>query len=67
MRLYRILRALGAIALLALAAHLAWTGVADLTPRRLVQGTGLAIPALAMLLVAAALRRGQQRLAAEAG
>ena len=63
MRLYRILRGIGAAALLA-AAWLARDGLPDLTAPDLLRIAGAALPALALLLLGRALKRAQKALPA---
>jgi hypothetical protein len=59
MRLYRLLRALGVVALVATAV-LAGLGPPVLTTPEWLRISGLALPALALLLLSRSLRRAQK-------
>ena len=59
MRLYRLLRALGVLALIATIA-LAGRGLPVLTAPEWLRISGLALPALALLLLSRSLRRAQK-------
>jgi hypothetical protein len=61
MRLYRLLRALGVVALLATVV-LATIGLPVLTAPEWLRISGLALPALALLLLSRSLRRAQKAL-----
>lgn len=63
MRLYRVLRGLGLLALLLLAAELASLGMPQVTLPGLLRVGGYAVPALALLLLGRALKRAQKALA----
>jgi hypothetical protein len=66
MRLHRILQALGALAMLLLGMHLAWAGIDELTPHRLLRAAAFGVPALAMMLIGIALQRAEATLATPA-
>jgi hypothetical protein len=66
MRLYRILRALGTLALLA-TAWLAHAGLPELTAPELLRIAGVALPALALVGLGRSLKRAQKALAAGTG
>ena len=61
MRLYRLLRALGAVALFA-TIPLAASGLPVLTTPEWLRILGIALPALALLLLSRTLRRAQKGL-----
>ena len=65
MRLYRLLRALGILALLA-TMTLAAFGLPALTAPEWLRISGVALPALALLLLSRSLRRAQKALGQQA-